>query len=295
MPISQDEGIAVRSTARGVLERPKPAVGVVLRGGDDRSVIGEQLAYAVVLRYFDSMDAIGGAMGGGPIDVVVTDADTLRAGIAGWRRRGAEGGLGRVPVVVYDRADRLTIDALPALMVPGLRIEFVVRPAEPLLPALRRVMAGRAAIECGAGDSAAVVAVGAVAAPRVSRDRGAQGDEWAWSGSTRAVEPGVAEDGGAAAGAIGVGDGAGGIADRAGAGRGVVDVGAWVAGAADPAAEEFRAFELHHAAHAAVSGWTDAGWRAGGSGLRDRARVRVQRARASGCEPTRATRQSRLG
>ncbi len=112
-----------------------------MRGGDDRSVIGEQLAYAVVLRYFDSMDAIGEAVAGGPIDVVVTDADTLRAGIAGWRRRGSEGGVGRVPVVVYDRADRLTIDALPALMVPGLRIEFVVRPAEPLLPALRRVMA----------------------------------------------------------------------------------------------------------------------------------------------------------
>jgi hypothetical protein len=72
----------------------------------------------------------------------VTDADTLRAGIAGWRQRGAGGGWGRVPVVVYDRADRLTVDALPALMVPGLRIEFVVRPAEPLLPALRRVMAG---------------------------------------------------------------------------------------------------------------------------------------------------------
>jgi hypothetical protein len=105
-------------------------------------VIGEQLAYVTVLRYLDSMDALADAMAGGPIDVVVTDAGTLRAGIAGWRKRGAGGGWGRMPVVVYDRADRLTVDALPALMVPGLRIEFVVRPAEPLLPALRRVMAG---------------------------------------------------------------------------------------------------------------------------------------------------------
>jgi hypothetical protein len=142
MPISQDEERDVRRTAPGVLDRPKPAVGVVLRGGDDRSVIGEQLAYAAVLRYFESMDAVSEAMAGERIDVVVTDSDSLRAGIAGWRRRGGEGGVGRVPVVVYDRADRLTIDALPALMVPGLRIEFVVRPAEPLLPALRRVMAG---------------------------------------------------------------------------------------------------------------------------------------------------------
>lgn len=134
MPISQDQGIAVRSA--------KPAVGVVLRGSGDRSVIGEQLAYVTVLRYLDSMDALGEAMASGPIDVVVTDAGTLRAGIAGCRQRVAGGGWGGVPVVVYDRADRLTIDALPALMVPGLRIEFVVRPAEPLLPALRRVMAG---------------------------------------------------------------------------------------------------------------------------------------------------------
>jgi hypothetical protein len=119
---------------------PKPVVAVVLREGSDRSVIGEQLAYAAVLRYLDSMDAIGEAMAGGPIDVVVTDADALRAGIVGWRRRGAESRCGRVPVVVYDRADRLAIDALPALMVPGLRIEFAVRPAEPLLPALRRAM-----------------------------------------------------------------------------------------------------------------------------------------------------------
>jgi hypothetical protein len=143
MPISQDEGNAVRSTEPGVLDRPpKPVVGVVLRGGGDRSVIGEQLAHATVLRYLDSMDAVGEAMVGGPIDVVVADADALRAGIVGWRQRAAGSGLGRVPIVVYDRADRLTIDALPALMVPGLRIEFVVRPAEPLPPALRRVMTG---------------------------------------------------------------------------------------------------------------------------------------------------------
>jgi hypothetical protein len=142
MPISQDEWSIVRSRAPGVVERPpKPAVGVVLRRGGDRSVIGEQLAYVAVLRYLDSMDAVGEAMAGGPIDVVVTDADALCAGIAGWRQRGAGSGMGQVPVVVYDRADRLTTDALPALMVPGLRIEFVVRPAEPLLPALRRVMA----------------------------------------------------------------------------------------------------------------------------------------------------------
>jgi hypothetical protein len=134
MPISQDQ----QSIVRGA----KPAVAVVLHGSDDRSAIGEQLAYVAVLRYLDSMDAVGDAMVGGPIDVVVTDADALRAGIAGWRQRAARGELGRVPVVVYDRADRLTTDALPALMVPGLQIEFVVRPAEPLLPALRRMMAG---------------------------------------------------------------------------------------------------------------------------------------------------------
>jgi hypothetical protein len=142
MPISQDQRSIVKSSAPDVADRPrKPVVGVVLRGGGDRSEIGNQLAYAAVLRYLDSMDAVGEAMAGGPIDVVVTDADCLRAGIAGWRRRIARDGPRQVPVVVYDRVERLTTDALPALMVPGLRIEFVVRPAEPLLPALRRVMA----------------------------------------------------------------------------------------------------------------------------------------------------------
>ena len=139
MPISQDESSAVRSPERAVVKRPKLVVGVVVCGGDDRSVIGEQLANAAVLRYLDSIDVASGVVAGGAIDVVVTDADSLRAGIAGWRQRVA--GRARViPVVVYDRADRLTIDALPAVMVPGLRVEFVVRPSEPLLPALRRVM-----------------------------------------------------------------------------------------------------------------------------------------------------------
>src|ERR1700722_6871770 len=82
MPISQDDGSVVRSTASGVVDRAKLAVGWVLGGRGDRSVIGEQLAYTAVLRYLDSMDAVGEAMGGGPIDVVVTDADSLRAGIA---------------------------------------------------------------------------------------------------------------------------------------------------------------------------------------------------------------------
>ena len=148
MPLSQDQQSAVRSTTRSAgygvpAGSPKPTVAVLLRGSSNRNVIGEQLAYDAVLRYLDSMDAVAEAMTGGPIDVVVTDADSLRAGIAGWRQRGAGGGLDRVPMVVYDRADRLTINALPALMVPGLRVEFVVRPEEPLLPAVRRVMAGR--------------------------------------------------------------------------------------------------------------------------------------------------------
>jgi hypothetical protein len=135
MSLSQDQ----QRADIGVMERPlKPSVGVVMRGSGDRSVIGEQLAYVAVLRYFDSIDGLGEAMAGGPIDVVVTDADTLRAGMHAWRA----GGLSRLPVVVYDRADRLTVDALPVLLVPGVRVGFVVRPAEPLLPAVRRVMAG---------------------------------------------------------------------------------------------------------------------------------------------------------
>jgi hypothetical protein len=143
MPISQDQRSIARSSAPGALAQPpKPAVGVVLHGDIDRSLIGEQLAYVAVLRYLDSMDAVAESVVGAPIDVVVTDADALRAGIAGWRQRESKSGTGRVPVVVYDRADRLTIDALPALMVPGLRIDFVVRPAEPLLPAVRRAIAG---------------------------------------------------------------------------------------------------------------------------------------------------------
>jgi AraC-like DNA-binding protein len=119
---------------------PRLTVGVVLRAGSDRSAIGQQLAYAAVVRYLDAADAFG-AEASSAADVVVTDAESLRDGMGRWRQNGVASRQFAVPVVVYDRADRLATDALPALMVPGLRLEFAVRPAEPLLPALRQAMA----------------------------------------------------------------------------------------------------------------------------------------------------------
>jgi hypothetical protein len=135
MPISQD----------GDGEKPpRMTVGLLVRAGSDRSEIGQQLAYASVLRYLDAEDVFGGGDLGG-VDVVVTDTESLRPGLARFRsnsvaaRRVAAPPL--VPVVIYDRADRLAADALPALMVPWMRVEFAVRPSEPLLPALRLVTA----------------------------------------------------------------------------------------------------------------------------------------------------------
>ncbi len=272
MPISQDEGSAVRSTEPCVLDRPpKPVVGVVVRGGGDRSMIGEQLAHATVLRYLDSMDAAGEAMAGGPIDVVVANADAPACRNCGMAAESSGERFGQSA----DRGvrSRRPVDDRRVARVDGAGVADRVRGTAGGAVAAGAAASddGRAAVECGAGDSAAAIAAGAVAASGIPRDRGAQGDEWAWSGSTRAMEPGVAQDSGAAARAIGVGDGAGGVADRAGAGRGVADVGAWVAGAADPAAPAFRACELHHASHAAISGRTDTGARAGGRSVRDRA------------------------
>jgi AraC-like DNA-binding protein len=138
MPISQDGG---SGSIGGSRNPPTLTVGVVVRAWSDRSVIGQQLAYAALVRYLDAADAFGGKASRGA-DVVVTDAESLRDGIGRWRSNGVASRQFPVPVVVYDRADRLATDALPALMVSGLRIEFAVRPDEPLLPAIRQAMAG---------------------------------------------------------------------------------------------------------------------------------------------------------
>jgi AraC-like DNA-binding protein len=131
MPISQD----------GEGEKPpRMTVGLVVRAGGDRSEIGQQLAYACVLRYLDADDVFGGGDLGG-VDVVLTDAESLRSGLGRSRANGGGRREFAVPVVVYDQAERLAIDALPALMVPWMRVEFAVRPAEPLLPALRHAVA----------------------------------------------------------------------------------------------------------------------------------------------------------
>lgn len=46
----------------------------------------------------------------------------------------------RLPVIVYDRPDRATIEVLQSVLTPGLRMEFVVRPFEPLPSILRQML-----------------------------------------------------------------------------------------------------------------------------------------------------------
>ena len=136
MPLSQDDGSGT-GDERG--KPPRLRVGVVLRAPSDRSAIGQQLAYVAIVRYLEAADAFGNEAAR-TTDIVVTDAESLRDGIGRMRQNGAASRQFPLPVVVYDRADRLAVDALPALMVPGLRVEFVVRPTEPLVPTLRQAM-----------------------------------------------------------------------------------------------------------------------------------------------------------
>jgi len=137
MPVPKGE----RSTTIEQDEPPaKPSVAVVMRVGDDRIAIGQQLASFAILRFLDSVDALDGAIAGGLVDVVVTDVDAWRARMVAVRAgRVASRPLG-APLIVYDRAEPLTTTALPALLVPRMAAEFVVRPDEPLGPAVRRAV-----------------------------------------------------------------------------------------------------------------------------------------------------------
>ena len=47
-----------------------------------------------------------------------------------------------VPIVIYDALNRPAIDRLSGILVPGLRIEFVLRDLEPLGPTVRRALGG---------------------------------------------------------------------------------------------------------------------------------------------------------
>jgi hypothetical protein len=136
MPISQDE----RSTTR-LGRASKPSVAVVMRAGADRGAIGQQLALVAVVRFLDSVDALDAAITDGAIHVVVTDVDAWRGRMAALRAGATRSRPLGAPLIIYDSAERLTIDALPALIIPGMPSEFVVCPVEPLLPAVRRAIA----------------------------------------------------------------------------------------------------------------------------------------------------------
>ncbi len=119
---------------------PKPSVAVVVRAGDDRTAIGQQLASFAVLRFLDSIDALDVAIAAGSVDVVVTDVDAWRSRMVALRAGRATSRPLTVPLIVYDRAEPLTTNALPALLVPRTAAEFVVRPDEPLAPAVHRAV-----------------------------------------------------------------------------------------------------------------------------------------------------------
>lgn len=48
----------------------------------------------------------------------------------------------QLPVVFYDCADRHTVEMLRAVLTPGLCVDFVIRPLEPLAPTVRQLIRG---------------------------------------------------------------------------------------------------------------------------------------------------------
>lgn len=114
------------------------ALAVLTAGaGDD---VARQLAPFAALEWYGRAPALVERAGGGGVDAVVIGLDdeagiSIAPTVVALAARAPS-----VPVVVYAQVNGATIGKLLAVLAPGVRMQGVVRPHEPLAPAVREVL-----------------------------------------------------------------------------------------------------------------------------------------------------------
>jgi hypothetical protein len=116
-------------------------IGALVGEGSIRDEITLQLARLGHIEYCSSAATAVEAAAEGRIDLLLTAlrddrGDPIARAIPALTVRAP-----RVPVLLYDQITRATVGLLRATLVPGLRIDCVVRPFEPLAPIVRQMLA----------------------------------------------------------------------------------------------------------------------------------------------------------
>ena len=118
-----------------------PVIGALVVEGSIRDEITRQLASLGDIEYCSSVATAVEAAAAGRIDLLLTAlrddrGDPIARAIPVLSVRAP-----RVPVLFYDQITRATVGLLSAALVPGLRMDCVVRPFEPLAPIVRQMLA----------------------------------------------------------------------------------------------------------------------------------------------------------
>lgn len=118
-----------------------PVIGALFVEGSIRDEITRQLASLGDIEYCSSVATAVEAAAAGRIDLLLTAlrddrGDPIARAIPVLSVRAP-----RVPVLLYDQITRATVGLLSATLVPGLRMDCVVRPFEPLAPIVRQMLA----------------------------------------------------------------------------------------------------------------------------------------------------------
>jgi hypothetical protein len=118
-----------------------PVIGALVGEGSIRDEITRQLAPVGDIEFCASAAVAVEAAAAGRIDLLLTAlcddrGDPIARAIPALSVRAP-----RVPVLVYDQITRSTVGLLRATLVPGLRMDCVVRPFEPLAPIVRQMLA----------------------------------------------------------------------------------------------------------------------------------------------------------
>lgn len=118
-----------------------PVIGALVSEGSVRDEVTRQLARLGEIEFFSSAATAVEAAAARRVDLLLTAlrddrGDPIARAIPDLSVRAP-----RVPVLVYDQITRSTVGLLRATLVPGLRMDCVVRPFEPLAPITRQMLA----------------------------------------------------------------------------------------------------------------------------------------------------------
>jgi hypothetical protein len=124
--------------ARGPTRPPQTIAALV--GRDKRIEITNQLTRVAVVRFLEDPGELLELVTTKRPSAVILDLRPPTTGALASLLVDLAAEAPQMPVVFYDRADGRTVESLRTVLTPGLRMEYVVRPLEPLAPVVRQML-----------------------------------------------------------------------------------------------------------------------------------------------------------